>query len=66
MLTHRLGKGSLIGFEIGKKGGFNYEVLAKLTLEMQKRLKSETYVEDKEDSSYRICYSLLTGDSIRM
>ena len=66
MFTYRLGEGCLIGFEMGKKGGFNYEVLAKLTLEMQKRLKSETYVEDKEDSSYRICYSLLTGDSIRM
>ena len=66
MLTHRIGEGCPIGFEMGKKSRFNYEVLAKLILKMQKRLKSETYVEDNEDSSYRICYSLLTGDSIRM
>lgn len=66
MFTYRLGEGCPIGFEMGKKGGFNYEVLAKLTLEMQKRFKSGTYVEDNEDPSYIICYSLLTEDSIRM
>ena len=66
MLTHRLGEGFPIGFEMGKTDRFNEEVLAKLPLEIQKRLKSEIYVEDNEDSGYRICYSLLKGDSIRM
>ena len=54
ILAHRLGEGGPMGFEMGKKDGFNDEVLAKLLLEMQKRLKSETYVEDKEDSGCRI------------
>ena len=66
MLTHWLVEGCPIVFEMGKKDGFNNEVLAKLPLEMQKRLKSETFVEDNEDSGCRICYSLLTGDSIRI
>lgn len=50
MLAHRLGEGCPMGFEMGKKDGFNNEVLAKLPLEMQKRLKSQTYVEDNQGS----------------
>ena len=46
--------------------GFNDEVLAKLPSEMQKQLKSYTFYEDNEDTDRRICYSLLTGESVAM
>ena len=46
--------------------GFNNEVLAKLPYEMQKQLKSYTFHEDDLDIDRRLCYSLLTGESVAM
>ena len=66
MLTYRLNDGFPLGFEIGKGDGFNDKVLAKLPLEMQKQLKSYTFNEDDEDIGRRLCYSLLTGESLAM
>ena len=45
---------------------FNDEVLAKLPSEMQNQLKSYTFDKDDEDAYRRICYSLLTGESVVM
>ena len=66
MLTHRLNGGFPLGFEMGKGDGFNDGVLAKLPSEMQKQLKSYTFDEDDEDIDRRLCYSLLTGESVAM
>ena len=66
MVIYRLNGGFLLGFEIGKEDGFNNEILAKLPLEMQKQLKSYTFDEDDEDIGRRLCYSLLTGESVAM
>ena len=66
MLANRI-KGSFpLGFEIGKGDGFNDKVLAKLPLEMQKQLKSYTFNEDDKDIGRRLCYSLLTVESLAM
>ena len=66
MLTHRLNGGFPLGFAISEQNGFNDEVLAKLPSEMQKQLKSYTFDMDDEDTDRRLCYSLLTGESVAM
>ena len=66
MLTHRLNGGFPLGFAISEQNGFNDEVLAKLPSEMQKQLKSYTLYQDNEDTDRRLCYSLLTGESVAM
>ena len=66
MLTYRLNGGFPLGFEMGKKDEFNDKVLAKIPLEMQKQLKSYTFDDDDEDMDRRLCYSLLTGESVAM
>ena len=66
MLTHRLNGGFPLGFAISEQNGFNDEVLAKLPSEMQKQLKSYTFDKDDKDTDRRICYSLLTGESVAM
>ena len=66
MLTHRLNGGFPLGFAISEQNGFNDEVLAKLPSEMQKELKSYTFDKDDKDTDRRICYSLLTGESVAM
>ena len=66
MLTHRLNGGFPLGFAISEQNGFNDEVLAKLPSEMQKQLKSYTFDKDDKDTDRRICYLLLTGESVAM
>ena len=66
MLTHRLNSGFPVGFGMSEQDGFNEEVLAKLPLEMQKQLESYTFHIDDEDMDRRLCYSLLTGESVAM
>ena len=66
MLTHRLNGGFPLGFAISEQNGFNDEVLAKLPSEMQKQLKSYTFDKDDKDTDRRICYFLLTGESVAM
>ena len=66
MLTHRLNGSFPLGFAMSKYNGFNEEVLAKLSSEMQKQLESSTFHKDDEDMDRRLCYSLLTGESVAM
>ena len=66
MLTHRLNGSFPLGFAISKYNGFNDEVLAKLPSEMKKQLESYTFHKDDEDMDRRLCYSLLTGESVAM
>ena len=66
MLTHPLNGGFPLGFAMSKYNGFNDKVLAKLPSEMQKELKSYTFDKDDKDTDRRICYSLLTGESVAM
>ena len=66
MLTHRLNNGFPVGFGMSEQDGFNEKVLAKLPLEMQKQLKSETFERDDKKTGRRICYSILTGESMAM
>ena len=66
ILTNRINGSFPLGFEIGKGDGFNDKVLAKLPLEMQKQLKSYTFNEDDKDIGRRLCYSLLTVESLAM
>ena len=68
MLSYRLNGVFPLGFEIGKKDEFNSEVLAKLPSKIQKQLKSYTFYKDDKDkdTDRRICYSLLTGESMAM
>ena len=66
MLTHRLNGNFPLGFAMSEHNGFNDEVLAKLPSEMQKKLKSYTFHKDDEDRGRRLCYSLLTGESVAM
>ena len=67
MLTHRLrGDDFPLGFEMSENNGFNDEVLAKLPLKIQKQLKSYTFYQDDLQTDRRICYSLLTGESLAM
>ena len=66
MLTYRLNNNYPLGFVMSKQNGFNDEVLAKLPSEMQKQLKSYTFYQDDKDTDRRLCYSLLTGESVAM
>ena len=66
MLTHRLNGSFPLGFAMSKYNGFNDKVLAKLPSEMQKQLESYTFHKDDEDMDRRLCYSLLTGESVAM
>ena len=66
MLTHQLNGRFPLGFAMNELDGFNDEVLAKLPSKIQKQLKSYTFYEDDEDTDRRICYSLLTGESVAM
>ena len=66
MLTHRLNSGIPVGFALSEQDEFNDEVLAKLPSEMQKQLKSYTFHKDDMDMDRRLCYSLLTGESVAM
>ena len=66
MLTHRLNGSFPLGFAMSKYDGFNDKVLAKLPSEMQKQLESYTFHKDDEDMDRRLCYSLLTGESVAM
>ena len=66
MLTHRLNDSFPLGFAMSEHNGFNDEVLAKLPSKMQKQLKSNTFDMDDEDTNRRLCYSLLTGESVAM
>ena len=66
MLTYRFNDNFPLGFAMSQYNGFNEEVLAKLPSEMQKQLKSYTFDMDDEDTNRRLCYSLLTGESVAM
>ena len=66
MLTHQLNGNYPLGFAMSQHNGFNHEVLAKLPSKMQKQLKSYTFDMDDEDMNRRLCYSLLTGESVAM
>ena len=67
MLTYRLrGDDFPLGFIMSKQDGFNDKVLAKLPLKIQKQLKSCTFYQDDKDMGRRLCYSLLTGESVTM
>ena len=66
MLTHRLNGNFPLGFAMSEQDGFNDKVLAKLPSRMQKQLKSYTFDMDDEDTGSRLCYSLLTGESVGM
>ena len=66
MLTHRLNGNFPLGFAMSQYNGFNKGVLAKLPSEMQKQLESYTFHKDDEDTDRRLCYSLLTGESVAM
>ena len=66
MLTHRLNGNFPLGFAMSEQDGFNDKVLAKLPSKIQKQLKSYTFHEDNEDTDRRLCYSLLTGESVAM
>ena len=66
MLTHRLNDSFPLGFAMSEQDGFNDKVLAKLPSKIQKQLKSYTLYVDDEDTDRRLCYSLLTGESVGM
>ena len=66
MLTHRLNGSFPLGFAMSEQDGFNDKVLAKLPSKIQKQLKSYTLYIDDEDTDRRLCYSLLTGESVGM
>ena len=66
MPTHRLNGNFPLGFAMSEHNEFNGQVLAKLPLEIQKQLESYTFHKDDEDVGRRLCYSLLTGESVAM
>ena len=66
MLTHRLNDSFPLGFAMSEQDGFNDKVLAKLPSKIQKQLKNYTLYVDDEDTDRRLCYSLLTGESVGM
>ena len=66
MLTHRLNSNFPLGFAMSQQNGFNDEVLAKLPSKIQNQLKSYTFYRDDEDTGRRLCYSILTGESVAM
>ena len=66
ILTHRLNNNFPLGFAMSQQNGFNDEVLAKLPSKIQNQLKSHTFYIDDEDTGRRLCYSILTGESLAM
>ena len=66
MLTYRFNDNFPLGFAMSEQDGFNDKVLAKLPSKIQKQLKSYTFQIDDEDTDRRLCYSLLTGESVAM
>ena len=66
MLTHRLNGNFPLGFAMSEQDGFNDKVLAKLPSKIQKQLKSYTFHKDDKNTDRRLCYSLLTGESVGM
>ena len=66
MLTYQINDNFPLGFAMSQFNGFNEEVLAKMPLGMQKQLKSYTFYKDDKDIDSRLCYSLLTGESVAM
>ena len=66
LLTYRFNDNFPLGFAMSQFNGFNEEVLAKMPSGMQKQLKSYTFQIDDEDMDRRLCYSLLTGESVGM
>ena len=66
MLTHRLNGSFPLGFAMSEQDGFNDKVLAKLPSKIQKQLKSYTFHKDHKNTDRRLCYSLLTGESVGM
>ena len=67
MLTHRLhDDGFPLGFAMSEQDGFNDKVLAKLPSKIQKQLKIYTFYKDDKNMDRRLCYSLLTGESVAM
>ena len=66
LLTYRFNDNFPLGFAMSRFNGFNEEVLAKMPSGMQKQLKSYTFQNDDEDMDRRLCYSLLTGESVAM
>ena len=66
LLTYRFNDNFPLGFAMSRFNGFNEEVLAKMPSGIQKQLKSYTFQIDDEDMDRRLCYSLLTGESVAM
>ena len=66
MLTYQINDNFPLGFAMSEQNGFNDEILAELPSEMQKQLKSYTFYKDDKDMDRRLCYSLLTGESVAM
>ena len=66
MLAYRFNNNFPLGFAMSRYNGFNDQVLAKLPSEMQKQLKNYTFHKDDMDMDRRLCYSLLTGESVAM
>ena len=66
LLTYRFNDNFQLGFAMSQFNGFNEEVLAKMPSGIQKQLKSYTFQIDDEDMDRRLCYSLLTGESVGM
>ena len=66
LLTYRFNNNFPLGFAMSQFNGFNEEVLAKMPSGIQKQLKSYTFQIDDEDMDRRLCYSLLTGESVGM
>ena len=66
MLTYQINDNFPLGFAMSEQNGFNDEILAELPSEMQKQLKNYTFYKDDEDMDRRLCYSLLTGESVAM
>ena len=67
MLTHGIhGNGFTLGFAMSEQDGFNDKVLAKLPSKIQNQLKYYTFYHDDKVTARRLCYSLLTGESVGM
>ena len=66
MLTHQLNGNFPLGFAMSEQDGFNDKVLAKLPSKIQNQLKYYTFYHDDKVTARRLCYSLLTGESVAM
>ena len=66
MLTYQINDNFPLGFAMSEQNGFNDEIFAEILSEMQKHLKSYTFYKDDKDIDRRLCYSLLTGESVAM